>query len=75
MVEIAAIPASGQFVAIWLHNGKLWAGTFLVEGDRVLAYSDDLDDFSQDYFAIDWLKPGYAESNPLQVRFFVADAP
>jgi hypothetical protein len=47
MNEIKEMPASGQFVAIWIYNGRIWSETCMYKGESLYAYSQAEDDFTE----------------------------
>lgn len=56
MKQISEMPTSGQFVAVWMYNNKIWSSVYKYESGCLNLYSpvdvdfkpiDDVDDFKQ----------------------------
>ena len=56
MKQVSKIPTSGQFVAVWMYNNKIWSSVYKYESGCLNLYSpvdadydqvDDVDDFKQ----------------------------
>jgi hypothetical protein len=39
------MPKSGQFVAIWVYDGKVWSGTYKWVKGKILRYCREADEF------------------------------
>lgn len=73
MKSVNKAPDTGQFVAIWQHNGVLWSGTYRWGDDGLLEEYNCGDD---DYFQLTSLEVtawGYDASINETVKFFVED--
>lgn len=41
-------PTEGQFIAIWKYNDHLWSATLRWEGDTLLYYNEDGEEYEND---------------------------
>lgn len=44
------MPKCGQFVAVWMYNGKVWSDTFKFENGSLRVYREDDDEFDDTDF-------------------------
>lgn len=49
MIEVLEAPKSGQFVAMWTYNGKIWSGTYQYINGELYKYDDECDEFKETY--------------------------
>lgn len=45
MKQVDEMPTSGQFVAVWEHDGEMWCETLKWKRDKLFAYSREDDEF------------------------------
>jgi len=43
--KVSSQPTSGQFVAVWMHNGVLWCATYQWFADRLKQYNSEDDNW------------------------------
>jgi hypothetical protein len=46
MKEVPEMPTSGQFVTVWIYNGKVWSGTYRWRGENLFQYEEKTDGFT-----------------------------
>lgn len=61
------MPETGQFVAVWVHNGNLWSGTYKWKNSKLRRYS-----VYQDRWLPIYLKGECFYNNP-QTFFYTMD--
>ena len=47
MKQVDEMPTSGQFVAVWQYNGKIWSGVYINRGEWIDVYLIEDDDFER----------------------------
>jgi len=69
MKQVSEMPTSGQFVAVWMYNNKIWSSVYKYESGCLNLYSpvdgdyepvDDVDDFKQ-------------RADSVNAQYFIAD--
>ncbi len=45
MTLTTVMPTSGQFVAVWIHDGTIWSSVYRRDGNTFTIYNEDLDLF------------------------------
>ena len=61
ITQTSEMPTSGQFIAIWIHDGKLWSDTLRWRGKFLEAYITDDGSLRHDDF--DAVDPDFYRDN------------
>lgn len=68
MCKVDDCPETGQFVVVWVHNGRVWSRTYQRDGAKLEVYNEDGNAFTNcidDKFPID--------DDAVQKMYFVAE--
>lgn len=52
MKQVSSKPTTGQFVALWVHEGKIWCDTYRHDGDTLLMYRSENDSWEEASFPV-----------------------